>query len=104
MNPEHLARLRAAVDDAHGRMVIVPRAALDALLQEATGARGDVVVLRRRDASRLARAAWDTATDPSYIDRYGRWGVNTVAHVEHHIAAAERVIDYLIAHPDGSPT
>lgn len=88
------AALRDAVDQAPGRMVVVPRAALAAVLEGRATTRG--VFLTAADAERLAEAAWVTATDPDYVARYGPWGSNRTDHARHQVEAARRAITQLI--------
>ena len=92
-------QLRAALQgSANRRMIVVPRSAVEALVQGqgvATGG-GVFLTLSDDDVERLARAAWETATDPSYVDEHGPWGSNHTDHADHHRAAARRVIATLI--------
>lgn len=95
-----VARLRAAAD-TDTRMVVVPRAALAAVLDGAgtggaTDGRAVFLTLSDADVDALAEAAWTTATDPSYVERYGPWGSNTTDHAAHHRDAARRTIAHLI--------
>ena len=90
-----VAKLRRAVDGAHGRMVVVPRADVEAVLA-LLGPGSGAVTLDDLDAERLARAAWDTATGPDErVARFGRWGSNDSPLAEHQIDAARRTLAYL---------
>jgi hypothetical protein len=86
-------------------MIVVPRDAVDALLQgHGAGTGGGVfLTLADVDVERLARAAWDTATDPDYVELYGPWGSNTTEHAAHHLEAARRVIATLIEWTEKGP-
>lgn len=88
--------LRRAVDAAPGRMVVIPRTVVDAVLALVRPV-GPLVLLTPDDAERLARAAWDTATgDDERVARFGAWGLNPPDLADHQIDAARRTIAALL--------
>lgn len=92
-----VATLRRAVDGAHGRMIVVPRGDVEAVLA-LIGPGSGAVVLTIDDAERLARAAWNTAEGPDdRVARYGRWGSNDTTIAQHQIDAARRTLVALAA-------
>ena len=104
-----VAKLRRAVDDAHGRMIVVPRVDVESVLALiGCGHGSDAVMLTIGDAERLARAAWDSADGPDdRVTRFGRWGVNNSVMAAHQVDAARRTLAYLVAEQNhdaiGSP-